>query len=86
MNNQDSLLRSIDLLINERMSKLKFNRYIDGIIKEVQLDNKYLVTLDGEDYIIKARDGLTLALNDIVYVCVINNNFNRKYIIDKRVV
>lgn len=83
---QEALLKSIDMLINERMSKLQYSYFLEGIIKTVNLDNTYTTTINGEDFILKSADGKSFIVGDIVDVCVRNNNFSRKFIAWKRVI
>lgn len=81
---QEELLKSIDLLIQERMSNLSFSYYLEGIIETINVDSTYTVKINDEVFDIKTREGLVLNVGDIVMICVPNGNFNNKFIDMKR--
>lgn len=80
------LLDTIDLMINERFKQLiKSNYYIEAKILSVNADITYNISYAENNYPnIKAREGLTLTVGDIVLVCVKNGNFSDKFIDLKR--
>lgn len=85
--NKDSeaLLNAIQILINANNKKLKFNYYIEGTILSLNQDGTCNVDHNGETLkSIKTREGLSLSINDIVLICVINGNFSNKFIDLKR--
>lgn len=82
---QEELLKSIDMLIQERMNKLHYSYFLEGIVKTENIDNTYTVAINGEDFILKPVDNKTFIVGDIVDVCVRNNDFSRKFIAWKRV-
>lgn len=51
-----------------------------GVITEVLTDNNYKVKIDEQEYIIEARQGLTLTVKDVVYILLCNGDINRKII------
>jgi hypothetical protein len=66
-----------------RVAKSLFvlNCYTEGIIKAVLTENKYTVQLtNGELYDLPARQGLTLAVNNIVLVVQVNGDINKRFI------
>ena len=83
---QEELLKSIDILITERKKESQCSYFLDGVIKTANIDNTYTTTINGEDFTLKAIDGKTFVVGDIVDVCVKNGDFSRKFIVWKRVV
>ena len=82
----EELCKSIDIIIKKRLEKIKFSYFLDGEIIAIQSD-EYTVKIDGNNYTkIKARSSLTLAVGDLVQVCVKNGDFSRKFIDDKLLV
>lgn len=83
---QQAILDAVNTLIKHSLSNLKFNYYIDGVITEVLNNNIYNVRSTSGDIIknIPARTGFVGVVNDIVQICVINGDFSRKFIDDKR--
>lgn len=81
---QDEILKSINIMINKRLKELKFNYYIEGKITTVNGDGTYTVKINGEDETLSARSGLTLAVGEVVLICVPNGNTSFKFIDLKR--
>lgn len=81
---QETIFKSIDILIQRKLEKLGYNYYVEGLITAVNSSN-YDVLINGRTIKIKAREGLSLATNDIVLVCIVNGNFSNKFIDLKRV-
>lgn len=80
------ILDAIDKMIHERFKKLsKFNYYIEAKIETVNEDGTYDIEFQ-ETVLknIKAREGLTLNVGDIVLVTIVNGNFSNKFIDCKR--
>jgi len=49
------------------------------------VDGTYNLTYNGDTLTnIKTREGLTLIVGDIVYICIVNGNFSEKFIDCKR--
>lgn len=82
---KEELMKSIDILIIERLKNLKFNYYIEAEILTDNGDGTYNVSFNNKTLSnIKAREGLTLLVNDIVLICIVNGNFSNKFIDLKR--
>ena len=78
---QEKLLDSINMLIEESLRRLKLDYTITGKIVSYDSTNKiYTVLYNGDEIQIKAREGLTLNTNDIVYIRVVQGNFSEKFI------
>ena len=83
---QEELLKSIDMLIKERMDKLQYSYFLEGVVKTVNIDDTYIVTINGEEFTLKAIDDKSFIVGDIVDVCIKNGDFSRKFIAWKRVI
>ena len=79
------ILNSIDIIVKGRLKNLSFNRYIEGkVIERICSTKNYKVKINGEEYVIPAREGLDLEPNDVVLICIANNNYSHKFIDLKR--
>ena len=84
----DGIFKTINIIAEKRLADYKkYPRcyYQDGYILNVNEDGTYDVVINTETQILKARQGLTLVVGNIVWVCVVNGNSSNKYIIDIRV-
>lgn len=78
------LLDAIDILIQGELKKLSFSYHIEAKVKSVDTVNKKaIVDINGQEETLPYRDGLTLSVNNVVLVLVVNGNYSRK-IIDMR--
>ena len=78
---QKSLLRTIDRRIRKNNKKLKFDYTITAkVLSFDETSNIYTVLYAGSELQVKAREGLTLQPNDIVYIRVIQGDFSNKFI------
>lgn len=74
-----SILDTINIRVNELFKNLKYDYTLTGRIKTVNA-NDYVVTINDYDANIRARQGLSLQVGDLVYVRVIQGNFSNKFI------
>lgn len=75
----ERLLESIEMMVEENAKRLKFDYTITG--KVISENNGvYTVLYNDSELQIKAREGLTLNTNDIVYIRIIQGNFSEKFI------
>ena len=79
-NKKEILMESIDILIAERLKNFKYNYYTEGVITAINLDETYNIRINNEISTLYAREGLSLQVNDIVMILVINNNYSQKII------
>ena len=77
---KEILMESIDILIAERLKNFKYNYYVEGVVIEGNLDGTYNIRINNEISTLYAREGLSLQVNDIVMILVINNNYSQKII------
>ena len=78
------LLDLIEIVLNNSNSNTIKSIHRQGYITQVLVDNTYKVMIDEKEYTISAREGLILALNDIVIIMLFNGDINRPWIIDKK--
>lgn len=83
---ENYILDSIDLLIEERFKMLsKGNYYIEASILSNNIDGTCDIEFNEQTLSnIQKRSGLSLDINDVVLVCIINGNFSNKFIDLKR--
>lgn len=78
---QESILKSIDLMIQEKVKEIKFDYTITAkVLSFNSSNNAYTVLYNGSELPIKARPGLTLQPDDIVYIRIVQGNFSEKFI------
>lgn len=76
-NYEESIFNAIDTIINRRLKDLKFNYYIQG--KVLAINPNGTVNIDYHNQTIpnvKVKAGVNLSVNNIVYVCVPNNELS----------
>jgi len=83
-NDKEILMESIDILIAERLSKLKFLRLSTGVVVAVIDSVNYTVLMDDSETSAKSTNGITYLVDDIVEILVENNNLTSKRILWKR--
>ena len=77
---QEEIIKSVEIIVAERIKSLKLDYTVTGNIKSIMSDT-YIVTIDGFDSSpMKAREGLNLQVGDIVHVRVIQGNYSNKFI------
>lgn len=82
---QNKILKSIDIMVERMISNLNFNRYVTGTIVSIDTTNKKCtVKINGDESTMPYRDGLTLAIGDVVMIMIPNNNFSAKFVDLKR--
>ena len=82
---QDALLEAIDIAVENKLKKLGFNYYVDGVIEGKNIDNTYNVLINGEIYNnVPSKNNFEYSVNDVVQVLIKNGNWNKKFIDDKK--
>lgn len=80
---ENKLLEAIQSLIIANADKLKLDYTISA--KVISNNNGlYIIEYQGSQFTVKAREGLSLSPNDIVYIRVVQGNFSEKFIDCKR--
>ena len=80
---QENLLQAIDIIVEERLKNLKFNYTITGKVTEVIDSVNYKALINNEESKVKAINGQTYLVNDVVYVLMQNNNKSDRLILCK---
>lgn len=83
---QDSLLKAIDYLVNNRVQKINKDTTVTCTVKECTnaLENQYQMNYNGGFFYAYAQEGATYSANTSVYVLVPENDWSkRKLIIGK---
>lgn len=82
---QEQIYKAIDKITDSKLSSLSFNRYIEGRIISIDTVNKKCtVKINDNESTMPYRDGLTLAIGDVVMIMIPNNNFSAKFVDLKR--
>ena len=80
---QDALLEAIDIAVENKLKKLNFNYYVDGVIKSKNTDNTYNVLINGTIYKkVPSKNNFQYSINDVVQILIKNGNWNKKFIDD----
>lgn len=77
-------IKSLNKYISKMIKKAQFNRTQSGVIIGINQNGSYKVKINDNIFNIYAVEGLNLAVNDIVLVEIVNNDFSFKYIKCKR--
>lgn len=78
---QSAIIQSMKILINDAIKKMKFNRYIDGVIKGINDDDTYNVSINNVEYKnIPSKNNFVYSVNDVVQILIKNGDFSRKFI------
>jgi hypothetical protein len=81
VNEKEILMESVDILINERLKNLSFNRYIEAKVTVDHENDTYDVLYNNQTITnVKVRAGLSLTVGDIVYIMIPNNQFSNLFI------
>lgn len=74
----EEILKTIDLAIQERVSKL-YNTDIPSVVTEIK-NNKYKVTINGLEKFVKDGVGISPTVGQAVWVHLPNGNIRDAYI------
>ena len=81
---QDALLEAIGVMIDNKLKKLKFNYYVDGVINKVNNDKTYSVLINGATYEnIPSKNNFAYQVGDSVQILIKNGDWNKKFIDDR---
>lgn len=79
-----NFVKSLNKYISKLIREAQFNKTEFGVIVGANQDSSYKVKINDNIFNIYAVEGLNLAVDDIVLIEIINNNFSYKYIKCKR--
>ncbi len=80
---REEIFKSIDILVDEKLKRLRFNYMVNGLITEVIDNGTYKVDIFNREDIIKSMNGTQYQVGDVVYIVVWNNNYSDKTIVCK---
>jgi hypothetical protein len=83
-NIKQDILDAIEILIDKKLSKLKFDYTIDGVVTNVKPNATYEVSINQDLLDVKAINNQTYSIGDIVIIQVSKNDFSNKWILCKR--
>jgi len=69
------LTKEIIKVVKTIVNKAQFDKTVKGRIVSVFGNNKYSVLIDGNEYVALYHNN-DLSVNDIVYVTIVQNNYN----------
>lgn len=79
----ENFTKGIKILIDKAVKDASYDVTYQGIIKEVEGNNLYTVTIYNKEYPnTKALGNSSLSVNDIVYVTFPQNNPNLRFILN----
>lgn len=78
----DEIYKTIDVMIQRYVSKMKISQQVNGVVmgESGKNDNRYKVKVNGEIYTVKDGIGIKPANNTNVWICVPNNDWHLAYI------
>ena len=79
----DEVIRAVGIMIESCLRTAPFDRTVRGRIVS-QADSKhYNVEIQGRQYKVPVYGSSTFSENEIVWVCIPENNFNNKFLLPK---
>lgn len=80
INIKQEILETIDIIVNQKINNLKFDRTIKGIVKEVLENDYYKINISGAEYTLKyTKEKLKICSS--VYVLIPNNDYKNMFIL-----
>ena len=79
-NTQQQLLEAIDILIDKKISALKFDKTVKGTVTKILENNYYEVSISGVKYKLKYRKE-KLQEYSSVYILIPNNDYKNMFIL-----
>lgn len=80
---EQKIIDAIEIILEERISRLKFNYMVVGLITEVIDVDTYKVNIFDNIETLHSMNGHQYQVGDIVYIVVWNNNYSDKTIVCK---
>lgn len=81
---QEALLQAVDIMVDNKLKKINFNYYVDGVIKKDNGDGTYNVLINGTMYNnIPSEHKLIYSVGSTVQILIKNGDWNKKFIDDK---
>lgn len=80
----DKILKAIEIIIDKKLGQLGFDRTVDGKIVE-KTEKGYLVAIEGGKINIKYNGCQAYSKENIVKICIPQNNIRQAYIVENNV-
>lgn len=78
---QNAFFQAVNTLIDNKLKKVKFNSYVDGVIQQINTDGTYKVKINGTDYDnVLSKYRASYQVGDSVQILLKNGDFNKKMI------
>lgn len=83
MNAEDQILRAVQILVDAAVRKAPFDRTVRGRVVGQLSAKTFLVEINGARYAVPAYGTVTYSENEIVWICIPENNFENRFILPK---
>lgn len=79
-NIKQEILNTINIVVEQKINNLKFDKTVKGTIKEILENNYYIVNISGVNYKLKYSKE-NLKIYSSVYVLIPNNDYKNMFIL-----
>lgn len=83
LNAEDQILRAVQILVDAALRQAPFDRTVRGRVVGQLSSRTYLVEINGARYAVPAYGTATYTENEIVWICIPENNFENRFILPK---
>ncbi len=81
-NIKQEFLEAIDIIVNQKINNLKFDKTVRGTVKEILNDDYYKINISGAEYTLKYTKE-KLKIYSSVYVLIPNNDYKNMFVLCK---
>lgn len=81
-NIKQEFLEAIDIIVNQKVNNLKFDKTVRGTVKEILNDDYYKINISGVEYTLKYTKE-KLKIYSLVYVLIPNNDYKNMFVLCK---
>ena len=81
-NIKQEFLEAIDIIVNQKVNNLKFDKTVRGTVKEVLTGDYYKINISGVEYTLKYTKE-KLKIYSLVYVLIPNNDYKNMFVLCK---
>lgn len=79
-NIKQEILNTIDIIVNQKINSLKFDKTVRGTVKKVLNDDYYKINISGAEYTLKYTKE-KLKIYSSVYVLIPNNDYKNMFVL-----
>lgn len=79
-NIKQEILNTINIIVDQKINNLKFDKTVKGTVKEILENNYYTINISGTDYKLKYSKE-RLKMYSSVYVLIPNNDYKNMFIL-----